>query len=65
MAGLQRINGLHAQIHHLVKLFGVASMRIDSGIGAKADLHAFRESVLKRLANGGDSRCAFEIAGGK
>lgn len=48
----QCVDRLHAQIHHLEKLFRVASVRIHGGIRSHTDLDALRQRFLKRLMHG-------------
>src|SRR6266851_9280308 len=47
--GTQCIDGLHAEINHQVKFFGIAAMLIDGSVGAETDFYAFSQSVLKHL----------------
>ncbi len=45
--GLQRGGWFHAEVDHLVKLFGVAAVGIDGGVRAEPDLYPFGQRALK------------------
>jgi hypothetical protein len=38
-SGSQRVDRLHTQIRHLMKLFGIAAVRINRRIGAQSDFN--------------------------
>ena len=58
-ASLESSGGLHTKIDHLVKLFRVAAMRINSGVRAQSDLDALGEGPLKRAVHCVDSQVGF------
>ena len=67
---LECINGFHAQVNHLVELFGITPVRIDGGVCAQADFDAFGDCALKSgmegigrgMRFGGDGRGDIEAA---
>ena len=62
---LQRVDGLHAQVRHLVKFLGVASVLVDGRVGAQANLEALGERLWNVSRNAVIAMCALHrIAGG-
>ena len=45
------IQGLHAQVHHLMKFLAVASVRVNRSIRAETNFYALGQSFLKSFMN--------------
>ncbi len=64
-AGAEGIDGLHAEINHLVKFFGVAAVRVDARVSAETDFYALRERPLEGGMDGSGGGMGFCSDGGR